>query len=77
MGLPEGKDETDDVAYFSAVDSGLSLQLQDECGAEMMQVGVGGYFFGHSCTGADFEGSWMDELGDVDTYETQGEGSEG
>ncbi|MBO0596825.1 hypothetical protein I2485_06105 [Nesterenkonia sp. E16_7] len=77
MGLPEGKEETDDVAYFSAVDSGLSLQLQDEYGAEMMEVGVGGYSFGHSCPGADFEGSWMDELGDMDTYETQGEGSEG
>lgn len=77
MGLPEDRAETDDVAYFSAVDSALSLQLQDEYGAEMMQVGVGGYSFGHSCPGADFEGSWMAELGDMDTDETQGEGSEG
>ncbi|MBE1515607.1 hypothetical protein [Nesterenkonia halotolerans] len=76
MGLnPDGRHDTDDVAYFQAVDSRLSLELQDEYGAEMQEIGVGGYSFGHSCPGADFEGSWLGELGDMDTYETQGEES--
>lgn len=76
MGVnPDGQYDTDDAAYFQAVDSRLSLELQDEYGAEMQEVGVGGYSFGHSCPGADFEGSWLGELGDMDTYETQGEES--
>lgn len=78
MGLDrDGREMTDDAAYFQAVDSELSLQLHREFGAEMEEIRVGGYAFGHSCPGADFGGSWLSELGDMDTYETQGEGSEG
>lgn len=75
--VPSDDEWTDDAAYFLAVDSTLSLQLNDDYGDAMDEIRVGGYSMGHSCPGADFDGTWLDEYGDMDDYETEREESGG
>ena len=75
--FPTDGEWTDDAAYFRAVDSMLSSQFRDEYRDEMQDIRVGGYAMGHSCPGADFEGSWLDEVGDMDDHEAEREESGG
>lgn len=75
--VPSDEEWTDDAAYFLAVDSTLSLQLNDDYGDAMDEIRVGGYSMGHSCPGADFDGTWLDEYGDMDDYEAEREESGG
>lgn len=70
-------DATEDVVYFYAVQTGLSWDIYQEYQSSMEELRVGGEASGHSCPGADFEGSWLEELGDMDDYENTGGGAGG
>ncbi|MGJ9406334.1 hypothetical protein ACHABQ_08435 [Nesterenkonia aurantiaca] len=70
-------DATEDVVYFYAVQTGLSWDIYQEYESSMEELRVGGEASGHSCPGADFEGSWLEELGDMDDYENTGGGAGG
>ncbi|MGJ9425282.1 hypothetical protein ACHABX_05500 [Nesterenkonia halotolerans] len=70
-------DATDDVVYFEAVQMGLIKEVTDDYDRAMEEERVGGYAMGHACPGADFEGSWLEEAGDMDAYEAEQEGAGG
>ncbi|MGJ9405726.1 hypothetical protein ACHABQ_05320 [Nesterenkonia aurantiaca] len=72
--FPGAPDTTEDAAYFDAVDAILSLQIQREHEDAMEEIRVGGSTRGHSCPGADFEGSWLEESNDMDAHENTGGG---
>lgn len=73
--VPGHENLSDDSAYFHALDSALALQLQDEYEDAMEEIRVGGYLMGHSCPGADFEGTWLGEVGDMDVHDAEREES--
>lgn len=72
--MPSDVEITEDDAFFHAVDTTLSLQLNDEYGDAMEEIRVGVYTWGHSCPGADF-GDGMPESNDMDTHEAEDEES--
>lgn len=75
--FPGAPDTTEDAAYFHAVDLELSSRIHIDHEDAMEEIRVGGYAIGHSCPGADFDGSWLEELGDMDAHEAEREGSGG
>lgn len=70
-------DATDDFVYFIAVESALSGDVWNEYRSTMEEMRVGGQTSGHSCPGADFEGTWLDEFNDMDAHENTGGGAGG
>lgn len=75
--FPGAPDTTEDAAYFLAVDLELSSRIHVDHEDAMEAIRVGGYAIGHSCPGADFDGSWLEELGDMDAHEDEREGMGG
>lgn len=75
--FPGAPDRTADDAYFHAVDLSLSGDVTDDYYDAMDEIRVGGYLMGHSCPGANFEGSGLTEYNDMDTYENTGGGAGG
>lgn len=75
--FPGQEEMSDDAVYFHAVDSMLDRQLYDDYQDAMEEVRVGGAALGHSCPGADFEGSWLGEVGDMDDHDAEREESGG
>lgn len=71
------EDATDDVVYFRAVEINVYSDITDDYPDAMEGMRVGGQAMGHSCPGADFEGSWLDEVGDMDAHEGAGGGAGG
>ena len=69
--FPGAPDRTEDDAYFHAVDSELALGVTEDYRSAMDENRVGGYLMGHSCPGADFEGSDLTEYNDMDTHEAE------
>ncbi|NYJ18084.1 hypothetical protein [Nesterenkonia sandarakina] len=72
--FPGAPDTTEDDAYFHAVDTELSLSVTADYYDAMEEIRVGGYLMGHSCPGADFEGSPLTEYNDMDAHEDTGGG---
>lgn len=72
--FPGAPDRTEDDAYFHAVDSELSGGVTADYYDAMDEIRVGGYLMGHSCPGADFEGSPLTEYNDMDAHENTGGG---
>ncbi|WP_120005268.1 hypothetical protein [Nesterenkonia muleiensis] len=68
---------SEDAIYFHAVVSMLDHQLHDDYRDAMQEIRVGGAAMGHSCPGADFEGSGLDVYGDMDAHEAEHEDSGG
>lgn len=66
---------SDDVAYFAAVEFGLSQDIRREYASAMDEMRVGGERSAHSCPGAEFEGSWLEEGNDMDAHDAEREGS--
>lgn len=75
--FPGAPDRTEDDAYFHAVDIELSGGVTDDYYDAMDEIRVGGYLMGHSCPGADFEGSPLTEYNDMDAHENTGGGAGG
>ncbi|MBE1513718.1 hypothetical protein [Nesterenkonia halotolerans] len=69
--FPGALDRSEDAAYFHAVDLELSFGIHIDHEDAMEDIRVGGYTVGHSCPGADFEGSWLEESNDMDAHETE------
>lgn len=51
--------------------------MTDEYRDAMEEIRVGGSAMGHSCPGADFEGTWLETYGDMDDYQAEREESGG
>lgn len=75
--VPGHEELSEDSAYFHALDAMLASELQQAHGDAMEEIRVGGYLMGHSCPGADFEGTWLGEVGDMDVHEAEREESGG
>lgn len=62
---------TEDTAYFAALDSQVSWELQQRYQEEMDELLLGGYTMGHSCPGADFGDSWLNYVDMNDPQELE------
>lgn len=68
---------TDDALYFHAVTGMVDRQIYDAYRDEMNELGIGGGPMGHSCPGADFEGTDLEQDRNMDAFDEAQEVADG